>query len=77
MSDRYLAKDDYIIGLYGQIDCEFQISYNLDDAKFYNAFLGYPFDVLFVEDIPYNYLFRDNPSDEEFKIIVFAIQGKL
>ncbi|CAD8208192.1 unnamed protein product [Paramecium octaurelia] len=77
LSNRYLAKDDYIIGVYGQIDSEFQISYNVDDAKFYNAFLGHPFDVLFVEDIPYSYIFRDNPSDQEFKIIVFAIQGKL
>ncbi|CAD8085898.1 unnamed protein product [Paramecium primaurelia] len=76
-NNRYLEKDDYIIGVFGQIDCEYQISYNLDDAKFFNAFLGFPFDVLFVENIPYNYIFRDNPNDKEFRIIVFAMQGKL
>ncbi|CAD8109257.1 unnamed protein product [Paramecium sonneborni] len=75
--DRYLAKDDYIIGVYGQSNCEIQISYNLDDAKFFNAFLGYPFDVIFPENIPHNYIFRDNPNDKEFRIIVFALQGKL
>ncbi|CAD8100359.1 unnamed protein product [Paramecium primaurelia] len=76
-NDRYIAKDDYIIGVIGHFDCEFQISYNIDDAKYFNAFLGYPFDVLFPENIPHYYIFRDNPSDQEYRIILFAMQGKL
>ncbi|CAD8116606.1 unnamed protein product [Paramecium sonneborni] len=75
--DRYLPKDDYIIGVFGQADCEIQISYNLDDAKFFNAFLGFPFDIIFPENIPHYYIFRDNPNDEQFRIIVFALQGRL
>ncbi|CAK92663.1 unnamed protein product (macronuclear) [Paramecium tetraurelia] len=77
VNNRYLAKDDYIIGVFGEEECEFQINYNTDDAKFVNAFLGYPFDVLFHEDIPHYYIFRDDPNDKEYKIIVFAFQGKL
>ncbi|CAD8090735.1 unnamed protein product [Paramecium sonneborni] len=69
---RFFEKDYYVLGVQGVEDCEFQLSYQLQDTYFQFFPNGYIPQEIFQESIPTVYLFIEK---ESFQIILAVFTG--